>query len=217
MVAVFGPEYPREPTAADTERLLAINADRGFPGMLGSIDCMHWKWKNYPFAWEGQYKGHVKVFVRLAEGHSPEVNYEINGHHYNKGYYLADDIYPQWSTLVKTIPNPQGEKRPKFVQMQESARKDVEHAFGVLHSRLGIVRNPALTWSTQKLWEVMTACVIMHNMIVEDERDDSIYDQGYDFQGENVGPEQPPPATFEKFVHFNDEMRDWQYSCPAWE
>lgn len=77
------------------------------------------------------------MFVRLAEGHSPEVNYEINGHHYNKGYYLADDIYPQWSTLVKTIPNPQVEKRPKFVQMQESARKDVEHAFGVLHSRLG--------------------------------------------------------------------------------
>ena len=93
--------------------------------------------------------------------------------------------------------------------MQESARKDVERAFGVLQSRWGIVRNPALTWSTKKLWEVMTACVIMHNMIVEDERGDSIYDQGFDFQGENVEPEHPPPATFEQFVEFHRELRDW--------
>ena len=107
----------------------------------------------------------------------------------NKGYYLADGIYPQWSTLMKTIPNPQGEKRQRFAKLQESARKDVECAFSVLQSRWGIVRNPALTWSTQKLWEVMTGCVIMHNMIVEDERDESIYDQGFDFQGENVEPE----------------------------
>ena len=65
-------------------------------------------------------------------------------------------MHLQWSTLVKTIPNPQGEKRQRFAQMQESARKDVECDFGVLQSRWGIVRNPALTWSTPKLWEVMT-------------------------------------------------------------
>ncbi|XP_073363099.1 uncharacterized protein [Aegilops tauschii subsp. strangulata] len=94
---------------------------------------------------------HSPVFARLAEGHCPEVNFEINGHDYNKGYYLPDGIYPQWSTLVNTIPNSQGEKRQRFAQMQESARKDVERALGVLQSRWGIVRNPALTWSTQKL------------------------------------------------------------------
>jgi hypothetical protein len=33
--------------------------------------------------------------------------------------------------------------------------------------------------STEVMWEVMTACVIMHNMIVEDERDEGIHDQGW--------------------------------------
>src|SRR5664279_793811 len=118
------------------------------------------------------------VFDRLAEGNSPVVSYQVNGHQYTKGYYLADGIYPLWSTFVKTICNPEGEKNRRFAQQQEAARKDVERAFGVLQSRWAIVRHPARTWSNQMMWEVMTVCVIMHNMIVEDECDDSLYDKG---------------------------------------
>jgi hypothetical protein len=42
IVRVFGEEYSRVPNAQDTARLLEFNKNRGFPGMLGSIDCMHW-------------------------------------------------------------------------------------------------------------------------------------------------------------------------------
>ena len=55
IVQVFGSEYLRAPNAEDTARLLEINKARGFPGMLGSIDCMHWSWKNCPAAWHGQF------------------------------------------------------------------------------------------------------------------------------------------------------------------
>ena len=67
VVEVFGPQYLREPIVADTERLLAISEARGWPGLLGSLDCMHWKWKNCPKALQEQYQGHVKKTTIIPE------------------------------------------------------------------------------------------------------------------------------------------------------
>jgi hypothetical protein len=38
---VFGEVYLRAPNSQDTTRLLEFNNNREFPGMLGSIVCMH--------------------------------------------------------------------------------------------------------------------------------------------------------------------------------
>jgi hypothetical protein len=85
------------------------------------------------------------------------------------GYYLADVIYPSWSSFVKTIPRPLEAKRKYFASKQESARKDVEQIFGVLQSRFAIVRGPIRYWDEETLANIMKVCIIMHNMIIKDE------------------------------------------------
>ena len=36
-------------------------------GMLGSIEVMHSRWKNYPFSWNEQYKAHVGESILIVE------------------------------------------------------------------------------------------------------------------------------------------------------
>nr|XP_023897898.1 uncharacterized protein LOC112009792 [Quercus suber] len=123
-----------------------------------------------------------------GKGHAPSMDYSINGYDYTMGYYLADGIYPSWSTFVKTIPYPQGRKNSLFSTSQESTRKDVECAFGVLQARFAIIRGLARLWRTEALDYIMKACIILHNMIIEDERDangaeDLDYEQSSDLTG----------------------------------
>ena len=57
VISCFGDEYLRRPNEDDLARLLYVGEQRGFPGMIGSIDCMHWEWKKCPIGWAGQYAG----------------------------------------------------------------------------------------------------------------------------------------------------------------
>jgi Plant transposon protein len=42
---IFGVVYERQPTKDDLRRILKLNANRGFPGCVGSIDCQQWSWE----------------------------------------------------------------------------------------------------------------------------------------------------------------------------
>jgi hypothetical protein len=55
-------------TCPGTALLLAKAEERGFPGMLGSIDCMHWQWRNCPVAHAGQFtRGDIKYPTIILE------------------------------------------------------------------------------------------------------------------------------------------------------
>ncbi|XP_028076045.1 uncharacterized protein LOC114278231 [Camellia sinensis] len=125
------------------------------------------------------------LFSDLAQGKALPVHYTINGHNYDMGYYLADGIYPQWATLVQTIYSPQGAKRQHFAMTQESARKDVKRAFGVLQSRFAIIGGVVRFWDPKMLANIMKSCIILHNMIVEDEREEHL-DFDYELSSTNA-------------------------------
>lgn len=42
VIEIYEEEFLRQPTREDVIRLLAESKSRGFPGMLFSMDCMHW-------------------------------------------------------------------------------------------------------------------------------------------------------------------------------
>jgi len=109
------------------------------------------------------------LFRNLLNSEAPKLDYTINGHRYHQGYFLADGIYPDWAVFVKTLSQPRGLNQKHFVKMQEGRRKDVERAFGVLQAQFAIVSRPAREWKHHNLANIMKACIILHNMIVEDE------------------------------------------------
>jgi hypothetical protein len=110
------------------------------------------------------------LLSNLLQGAGHDMTFEVNGHVYNRYYLLADGIYPQWSCFLQPIHEPQGEKKEHYTKMQSGARKDVERAFGVLQARWEIVKNPYRQWELDTMNNIILCCIILHNMIIEDEQ-----------------------------------------------
>ncbi|XP_033145190.1 uncharacterized protein LOC108871618 [Brassica rapa] len=182
IIRLFGEEYLRRPTPANLQRLLDIGETRGFPGMVGSIDCMHWEWKNCPTAWKRQYtRGSGKPTIVLEA-------------------VASQDLW-RWHVFFGP-------------PVQEATRKDVERAFGVLQARFAIVKNPALSMNKAKIGKIMRACIILHNMIVENERDGYIRYDISEFVEGNVTRssevETERPTNLNNMFPNRNDLRDRQ-------
>ncbi|XP_023768360.1 uncharacterized protein LOC111916947 [Lactuca sativa] len=56
VMSLYGPRYLRRPTTCDIQQLYAHHGNvHGLPRMLGSLDCMNWRWNVCPKAYQGQY------------------------------------------------------------------------------------------------------------------------------------------------------------------
>ncbi|GJU26577.1 ALP1-like protein [Tanacetum coccineum] len=153
-----------------------VQGDKKYPTIMleavASYDL--WIWHAF-FGVAGAYNdltvlNHSPLFGDLLDDIAPVVPYEVNGVTFEKGYYLANGIYPQWATFVKSFTVARDEKNAVFKRRQESARKDVERAFGVLQGRWHIIAQPARAWTVNKLRRTMYTCIILHNMILKNQK-----------------------------------------------
>ncbi|XP_020271530.1 uncharacterized protein LOC109846695 [Asparagus officinalis] len=155
MVEIFAERYLRTPNAKYISRLLYIGRSGSPTIILEAVaDYDLWIWHAY-FGMPGTNNDinvleSSNIFSNLAQ---------------------ADGIYPKWATIVQTIQQPQCRKTKYFAMKQKACRKDVERAFGVLQSQFAIVAGSARFWKKHVLHDIMIACIIMHNMIIEDEHD----------------------------------------------
>ncbi|XP_028111581.1 uncharacterized protein LOC114309903 [Camellia sinensis] len=102
-----------------------------------------------------------------------------------------------------------GAKKQHFAMMQESARKDVERAFGVLQSRFAIIGGAVRFWDSKMLANIMKSCIILHNMIVEDEREEHLdFDYELSLTNAPVQLSCTPTNDFQSFLSRHLGIRD---------
>ncbi|GKD72909.1 ALP1-like protein isoform X1 [Tanacetum coccineum] len=137
IIDLFTPEFLRKPDVNDVRKLYdAHNRIHGLPaGTNNDLTVLN----------------HSSLFDDLLDDIAPVVPFEVNGVTFEKGYYLADGIYPQWADFVKSFTVARDERNAVFKRRQESARKDVERDFGVLQGRWHIIAQPARAWTVNKL------------------------------------------------------------------
>jgi hypothetical protein len=105
---------------------------------------------------------------RNVELQSGVVPFSIAGELFNYLLALVDGIYPPYSRFIKAVAEPLLRLEKLFTGWQESARKDVERAFGILQGKFQVLARPMHGHSLEKLSDIVSACLIMHNMSVSD-------------------------------------------------
>jgi hypothetical protein len=113
-----------------------------------------------------------KMFIdgtmECLERQSGATPFEIAGEVFSQLFLLVDGIYPPFSRFIRGMKDPLLNIDKVFTEWQESARKDIERAFGVLQSRFHWTRHPIMMHNPEGIVRRMKTILILHNMCVSD-------------------------------------------------
>jgi hypothetical protein len=107
------------------------------------------------------------TFTELEQS-SMFVPFDVAGNLFNCLFVLVDGIYPPYLRFVKGIQLPLTDAKKRYIAWQEASRKGIKRAFGNIQSRYQVMTRPFFGHSLNKICNIVSACLIMHNMFVSD-------------------------------------------------
>jgi hypothetical protein len=131
----------------------------GYPGTMNDLNVFHLSPLKDSF---------INGSFTAQEQASGVVPFTIGDKQFDKMFILVDGIYPQLARFIKGIKEPIGDRQEVFTGWQESARKDIERAFGNLQNKFQYMARPFMGIDLDNIGNNVGCCLILHNMCVSD-------------------------------------------------
>jgi len=124
---------------------------------------------------------HYSLFAKY------QFRFTIGGEEFDHIYYAADGIYQPLGIFLQPIPVAIARRgldfdEPRLNDKQQFVRKDIERAFGMMLRRFKILRDCSKR-KKALMGRILKACVILHDMILDDERGLGLDDEVLDAEG----------------------------------
>jgi Plant transposon protein len=149
--------------AAADYHLWFWHASYGYAGAMNDLNIL-----NMSPLLERMTNGSFKA-VEVASGVCPfKIDESTDEASFDRMYLLVDGIYPKYSRFVRGFKAPITDEEVRFTGWQESARKDIERAFGVLQCKWKVLSFPIHAIDQRAIANMVATCIILHNMCVSD-------------------------------------------------
>ena len=108
----------------------------------------------------------LKSFLDGTFSNEVDFEFKVGDQEFTRLWLLVDGIYPEISRFVKTIQEPIGKNLSNYAKWQESSRKSVERAFGVLQRKFHIIVKANEQWYVDDIANIVVSTIVLHNMMV---------------------------------------------------